>query len=57
MSADPLDRTVLALAGAAGILIFAGGAGWALAGDAIFLSQLMAGIAGCFCSHDGAGPP
>ena len=48
MPTDPMARTFAALAGAAGLLIFAGGAGWALAGDAIFLSHLMAGLAGCF---------
>jgi hypothetical protein len=43
-----LDRTTQAALAAAGLLFFLGGAGWALAGDEIFLASIMAGLAGCF---------
>ena len=48
MPTDPLDRTIFAALGVTGLALFAAGAGWALTGDAIFLSQMMAGLAGCF---------
>jgi hypothetical protein len=48
MPANPLDRTILAAIVAMGALVFMAGAGWAMAGDAIFLSHLMAGFASCF---------
>ena len=48
MVARPLDRTTKAALAAAGLALFLGGAGWAAAGDQIFLATLMAGLAGCF---------
>ena len=48
MPTEPLDKTLIAALGFTGLALFAGGAGWALTGDAIFLSQMMAGLAGCF---------
>jgi hypothetical protein len=44
----PLDRTTKAALAAAGLALFLGGAGWALAGDQVFLATFMAGLAGCF---------
>jgi hypothetical protein len=34
--------------GAAAALFFAAGAGWAIAGDEVFLATVMAGLAYCF---------
>lgn len=48
MSAHRLDRTTKAALAVAGLLFFAGGAGWALAGDDVFVAAIMAGLAGCF---------
>ena len=48
MVARPLDRMTKALLAAAGLAFFLGGAGWALAGDEIFVATFMAGLAGCF---------
>ena len=45
-----MDRTLsgsLILLGALALVFLAAGAGWALHGDAIFLSAVMAGLAGC----------
>lgn len=47
MLAHPLDRTTKAALGAAGLLFFLAGAGWAAWGSDIFLATVMAGVAGC----------
>ncbi len=48
MNALPLDRTAKATIGAAGLILFLCGVGWATYGGDIFVATVMAGLAGCF---------
>jgi hypothetical protein len=42
------ERLTMIAIVAAGALLFAAGAGWAIAGDEVFLATVMAGLAYCF---------
>jgi hypothetical protein len=48
MATRTLDRTTKTALGAAGVLFFLAGVGWALYGDDVFVATVMAGLAGCF---------
>ena len=45
---DQTARGSLLVVTALALVFFTAGAGWAVHGEAIFLSAFMAGLAGCF---------